>query len=125
MQQKRSRSKQLAVAGNHIEPSFETVSQAASTAALFKMSVQVLCLTQDQLRQWRRYIATLPAEDFDMQVHDLNRATLTEWQSTVEDKPSDMTVLAGFHAARHRREISTEYANSLIDAVAGGLVVMA
>lgn len=125
MCQKRSISKQLAITGSSTEPSFETVSQAASTAALFKMSVQVLCLTQDQLQRWRSYVATLPADGLEMQVYDLNRATLDEWRSVMETEQSDMIVLAGFHAARHRHEISTEYADCLVDAVAGGLIVMA
>ena len=61
----------------------------------------------------------------NLQIEDLNQATLAEWRRAFGQQPADMTVLAGFHAARRREEISAEYANALVDAVPEGLIVMA
>ena len=121
----RSTERSLAFAGMDAEPSFDTVARAASTAAIFDMSVQVLCLTHDQLVRWRRYVDELQIDTIDMSVRDLNRATLAEWRTAFGRRQTDMTVLAGFHAARNRQEISAEYANAFIDAVPEGLVVLA
>ena len=125
MQDQRSTHKSLAVAKTDAEPSFDHVARAAATALICDMSVQVLCLTDEQLQRWRRHFSHASVASANLQIRDLNRATLAEWRTAVGQCRPDMTVLAGFHAARHRQEISAEYANALIDAVPAGLVVMA
>ncbi len=103
---------------------------AATTALICDLSVQVICLSRDHLIRWQGVFDLAEAENFSVieqhpQIHDLNRATLSEWKAALGQQRADLTVLAGFHAAKRRREISASYASALVQAVPSGMVVVA
>ena len=130
MQKRTTDPKSLASAGNHSKPLFESAVMAATTALICDLSVQVYCLSRDQLTRWQQVFADVEASDFLQnelrpQIHDLNRATLAEWKTTLARQDADLTVLAGFHTAQRRQEISAAYANALVEAVPSGMVVVA
>jgi hypothetical protein len=120
----------LATAGENSKPLFESAVLAATTALVCDLSVQVICLSGDQLHRWQAVFdlaetGNLSLQEQRPQIHDLNRATLSEWKTTLGEGHADLTVLAGFHTAQRRHEISASYANALVQAVPSGMVVMA
>ena len=130
MQKRTTDPKTLASAGDNCKPLFESAVMAATTALICDLSVQILCLSHDQLTRWHQVFdlaeaESIPLDDQRPQIHDLNRATLTEWKAALGQQRADLTVLAGFHAAKRRQEVSAAYANALVKAVPSGMVVMA
>jgi len=130
MQKRPTDPKTLASAGENNKPLFESAVMATTTALICDLSVQVFCFSRDQLTRWQQVFATAetgnaPQVELRPQIHDLNRATLAEWQATLARQSSDLTVLAGFHTAQCRREISGAYVDALVEAVPSGLVVVA
>ncbi len=130
MQKRTTDPKTLASAGENNKPLFESAVMAATTALICDLSVQVICLSREQLNRWQEVFDLAEAEEFPVpeqrpKIHDLNRATLSEWKATLGQQRADLTVLAGFHAAKRRSEISAAYANALVNAVPSGMVVMA
>jgi hypothetical protein len=130
MQKRTTDPKTLASAGNDCKPVFESAVMAATTALICDLSVQILCLTHDQLTRWHQVFDLTEAENASLndlcpQIHDLNRATLAEWKAALGRQSADLTVLAGFHAAKRKQEISAAYAIALVKAVPSGMVVMA
>ena len=129
MQKRPTDPKTLASAGENCKPLFESAVMAATTALICDLSVQVLCLSHDQLTRWHQVFDLAEAENVSLndqrpQIHDFNRATLAEWTAALSRQSADLTVLAGFHAAKRTQEVSAAYAR-LVKAVPSGMVVMA
>ena len=92
---------------------------------LWHQSAAVLCLTQAVLDFWLHWLERFPAELPALEVLDLDRATLGDWQSFLSRQSYDLTVLHGVCAELSAGRISSRYVGRLVEAVPGGVVVLA
>jgi hypothetical protein len=105
------------------EVSFVAVASMAMMGVFCDLSVCVLCLRQDLLESWQQKLSKLPSDRFD--VHDLNRRTLSEWETFLAEREPDVTMFHGFHDEVRVRQLSADYLSALVDAVPAGTVIVA
>jgi hypothetical protein len=104
---------------------FDDIANLVWVNVLWHRSAAVLCLSQEVLDFWLHWLERFPAELPALEVLDLDRATLSDWQSFLSRQAYDLTVLHGACAELAADRISAHYVGRLVEAVPGGVVVLA
>jgi hypothetical protein len=104
---------------------FDDIANLVWVNVLWHKRAAILCLTQDILELWLDWLERFPAELPTLEVIDLDAATLGDWQSFLSRQSYDLTVLYGVCAELTADRISARYVGRLVEAVPGGVVVLA
>lgn len=104
---------------------FEEIAAMARVNALCGYTVCVLCLNEAIHHTWLRKLDKWPAPITLLDVLDSNRATLTDWQRYLRSQPHDLTILHGATAELQANRLAVRYVAALVDAVPGGVIVVA
>jgi hypothetical protein len=104
---------------------FDDIANLVWVNVLWHKSAAVFCLTQEILDLWLHWLDRFPAELPALEVLDLDYATLSDWEVYLSRQSYDLTVLHGVCAELAAGRMSTHYVGMLVDAVPGGVVVLA
>jgi hypothetical protein len=104
---------------------FDDIANLVWVNVLWHKSAAVFCLTQEILDLWLHWLERFPAELPALEVLDLDRATLNDWQTFLSRQSYDLTVLHGVCPELAADRISARYVAELVNAVPGGVVVLA
>jgi hypothetical protein len=104
---------------------FDDLANLVWVNVLWHKSAAVFCLTQEILDLWLHWLERFPAELPALEVLDLDRATLNDWQAFLSRQSYDLTVLHGVCPELAADRISARYVAELVNAVPGGVVVLA
>ncbi|MBN1219250.1 MAG: hypothetical protein JXM69_10010 [Anaerolineae bacterium] len=111
--------KLFVVANQNQRLSFEEVVNIVKVSVRFNLVVGVLCWTQTLQTYWQTQTTQMPL----VEVMDVNKATLPEWQTYLSSHPYDVLIFHGAQMAQQAGQLSLEYAESLVSAVPVGLMV--
>ncbi len=104
---------------------FNDIANLVWVNILWHKSVAVLCLTQEILDLWLDWLERFPAELPSLDVLDLDRASLDDWQVFLSRQSYDLTVLHGVYIELAAGRLSVGYVKALVDAAPAGVVVLA
>ena len=104
---------------------FDDIAYLIWVNILWHKSAAVLCLTHEILDLWLNWLERFPADLPVLDVLDLDHATLSDWQAFLGRQSYDLTVLHGVCTELAADRLSARYVAGLVDAVPGGVVVLA
>jgi len=103
----------------------EEITGIAITGAFFRLSVCVLCWTEELRRGWEGRLARFPSTDRleGLDLWDANRLTLDEWTALLDDRAYDLVIMHGVQAAYRSDQLSAKYAAALVNAVPAEMIM--
>ena len=116
---KSKRKKLFTVADKDRRLSFEEVVNIAKMGARFDLAIGVLCWTRSLQTHWQTQAEQMPL----LEVMDVNKATLLEWQTYLSNHRYDILIFHGAQHAQRAGQLSAKYAERLVDSIPVGLLV--
>ncbi len=104
---------------------FDDIANLVWVNVLWQKSAAVLCLNHEILDLWLDWLERFPVELPALDVLDVDHATLNDWQTFLSGQSYDLTVLHGACTELQADRLSARYVGLLVDAVSGGVVVLA